>query len=154
VIAYLLALVLGVITGLRTMAAPTAVSIAARMGWLDVTGTSFAWLGYSWTPWILGLLAIAELVVDQLPTTPSRTTAMPFIARLLAGTLGGAAIGVAHGWMGGGIIAGITGATVGTLAGYAVRMRLARAFGRDRPAAFLEDLVAYVGSALVVSALP
>ena len=151
---YFLALVLGALTGLRTMTAPTAISIAARMGWLDLDGTWLAWLGYAWTPWILGIFAIAELVVDQLPTTPSRTTPMQFIARVLAGTLAGAAIGASQGSMAGGIVAGVIGAVIGTLAGYALRMRLAKAFGRDQPAAFIEDAIAYLGAALVVSALP
>jgi uncharacterized membrane protein len=150
---YFLALVLGALTGLRTMTAPTAISIAARMGWLDLNGTWLAWLGYGWTPWILGICAIVELIVDQRPTTPSRTTPMPFIARVLAGTLAGAAIGASQGSMTGGIVAGVIGAVIGTLAGYALRMRLAKVFRRDRPAAFIEDAIAYLGAALVVSTL-
>lgn len=151
---YLLALLLGACTGLRTMSAPTAVSIAARMGWLDVSGTWLAFLGYAWTPWVLVLCAIAELIADQLPSTPSRTVPMQFGARIFAGALSGAALGIAHGSMAGGLAAGVAGAVIGTLGGYAARMRLARAFGRDLPAAVLEDVVAYAGVALVVSLLP
>jgi uncharacterized membrane protein len=151
---YFLALVLGAVTGLRTMTAPTAVSVAARMGWLDLNGTWLAWLGHTWTPWILGIAAIAELIVDQLPTTPSRTTPMPFVARVLAGALAGAAIGADQGSVPGGLVAGVSGAVIGTLAGYTLRMRLARAFGRDQPAAFIEDAIAYLGAAVVVSVLP
>jgi uncharacterized membrane protein len=124
------------------------------MGWLDLSGTWLAWLGYTWTPWILLLCAIAELVVDQLPTTPSRTTPGPFAARVLAGMLAGAAIGLAHGSTTGAIVAGAIGAVIGTLGGYSFRLRLARAFGRDRPAALIEDAVAYLVAALVVSNLP
>jgi uncharacterized membrane protein len=151
---YLLALLLGVLTGLRTMAAPTAVSIAARLGWLDLSGTWLAWLGYAWTPWILGLFAIGELIADQLPSTPSRKAPVGFTARVLAGMLAGGAIGAADGSMIVGVIAGVIGAIAGTFGGYAMRMRLAKAFGRDRPAAFIEDAIAYLGAALVVSALP
>lgn len=151
---YLLALAIGVFTGMRTMSAPTAVSMAARMGWLDVSGTRLAFLGYAWTPWILALCAIGELIADQLPSTPSRTVPMQFSARVLAGMLSGAAIGVADGSMVFGLAAGAIGAVIGTLGGYALRMRLAKAFGHDRPAAFIEDAVAYLGVALVVSALP
>ncbi len=150
----LLALLLGVVTGLRTMAAPTAVSVAARMGWLDLSGTWLAWLGYAWTPWILGLFAIAELILDQLPSTPSRKAPVGFTARVLAGMLAGGAISAAEGSLIVGAVAGVMGAIVGTLGGYAMRVRLAKAFGRDRPAAFIEDAIAYVGAALVVSALP
>jgi uncharacterized membrane protein len=123
------------------------------MGWIDLSGTWLAWLGYSWTPWILLLFAIAELVVDQLPTTPSRTTPGPFAARVLAGMLAGWAIGVAHGSTAGAIVAGAIGAVIGTLGGYTFRMRLARALGRDRPAALIEDALAYLVAALVVSRL-
>jgi uncharacterized membrane protein len=123
------------------------------MGWIDLSGTWLAWLGYSWTPWILLLFAIAELVVDQLPTTPSRTTPGPFAARVLAGMLAGWAIGVAHGSTAGAIVAGAIGAVIGTLGGYTFRMRLARVLGRDRPAALIEDALAYLVAALVVSRL-
>ena len=81
---YLLAVLLGIITGLRTMAAPTAVSVAARWGRIDLSGTPLAFMGLTWTPWLLGLLAIAELVADQLPSTPSRTVPMQFGARIVA----------------------------------------------------------------------
>jgi uncharacterized membrane protein len=150
---YLLALGLGAVTGMRTMAAPTAVSLAARIGVLNVTGTWFAWLGYGWTPWILGLFAIAELILDQLPSTPSRKAPVGFGARLLAGMLAGGAICVSSASTIGGVVAGAVGAIVGTLAGYALRVRLAKTFGRDRPAALLEDAIAYLGAALIVSLL-
>ena len=152
--AAVLAFLLGAVTGLRTMAAPTAVSIAARSGWLNVSGTPLAWLGYTWTPWLLGLLAIGELIVDLRPKTPSRKAPMLFIARLLAGTLAGAAIGAAQGAALAGIVSGIAGSILGTLGGYAMRMRLARAFGKDRPAAFIEDAIAYLAAALVLGVLP
>jgi uncharacterized membrane protein len=151
---YLLAVFLGVVTGMRTMAAPTAVSIAARLGAVDVSGTWFAWLGAAVTPWILGLFAIVELVLDQHPSTPSRKAPIGFTARILAGMLAGGAIAAAGGSMVGGAVAGAMGAVVGTLAGYALRVRLAKAFGRDRPAAFIEDAIAYLGAAIVVSVLP
>jgi uncharacterized membrane protein len=154
VIVYLLAFLLGVMTGLRTMAAPTAVSIAARMGRLDLSGTWLAFMGSAWTPWLLVLLAIGELIADQLPSTPSRKMPVGFGARIVAGLVSGAAIGAAYGSTAGGLVAGVVGAVIGTFAGHAFRARLARAFGRDRPAAFIEDAVAYVGVALIVSALP
>jgi uncharacterized membrane protein len=154
VTAYLLAFLLGVITGLRTMAAPTAVSAAARMSRLDLGATWLAFLGYTWTPWLFALLAIAELVADQLPSTPSRTVPMQFSARIVAGSLSGAAIGAADGSMAGGLLAGAAGAVIGTVGGRAFRARLAKALGSDRPAAFIEDAVAYVGALIIVIAMP
>lgn len=43
-----------------------------------------------------------------------------------------------------GTIAGMLGAVAGTLGGVAVRARLGNAFGKDLPAALLEDIVAIV----------
>jgi uncharacterized membrane protein len=150
-LAYLLALVIGIVAGLRAMIAPAAVSWAARLGLLELEGTWLAFLGYAWTPWILTALALGELVTDQLPQTPSRTVPVQFGTRILTGALAGAAIAAAAGsWIGGGV-AGAVGAVLGTLGGRAFRGRLATALGRDRPAAFVEDAVA-IGVALLIMA--
>jgi uncharacterized membrane protein len=153
VAAWLLALLIGVVAGLRTMTAPTGVSWAAHLGWLDLHGTWLAFLGYAWTPWIMSVLALVELVTDQLPSTPSRTVPVQFGARLVSGALAGAAIAAARGALVGGLVAGIVGATIGTLGGRAVRARLAAAFGNDHPAAFIEDAVAIGAAMLIVVAL-
>jgi uncharacterized membrane protein len=152
VTACLLALLMGVVAGLRTMTAPAAVSWAAHSGWLDLGSTWLAFLGYAWTPWIMSALALMELVTDQLPSTPSRTVPMQFGARIVSGALSGAAIGVAGGSPGCGLASGIVGAVIGTLGGRAGRARLAAAFGNDRPAALIEDAVA-IGGALVIVAV-
>lgn len=150
---YLLALLTGVIAGLRTFTAPAAVSWAARLGWLSAGDTAFAFMGYAWTSWILTLMALGELVGDQLPFTPSRTVPMQFGARLISGAFCGAAIGAAHGTVAGGAIAGVVGAVIGTLGGHSARARLAAAFGNDHPAAFLEDAVAIAGAFLIMRGL-
>jgi uncharacterized membrane protein len=148
----LLATLIGIIAGLRTMTAPAAVSWAAALGWFDLSGTALAFLGYTWTPWILSVLAAGELVTDQLPSTPSRTVPVQFGARLVSGALAGAAIGAAAGTLTIGAVAGIVGAIIGTLGGRAFRARLAAAFRKDPPAALVEDAIAIVGAFLVVSA--
>lgn len=151
--AYLLALLLGVVAGLRAMTAPAAVSWAAHLGWLDLAGTWLVFLGHAWTRWILTLLALGELITDQLPSTPSRTVPVQFGGRIATGALSGAAIGSQSGAVIGGLLAGIVDAVIGTLAGRALRARLAAAFGSDRPAAFIEDAVALGGALLIVVAL-
>jgi uncharacterized membrane protein len=150
----LLPLLIGVVAGLRAMTAPAAVSWAARIGWLNLAPTSLAFLGYAFTPWVLTALALTELVTDQLPSTPSRTVPPQFGARLVSGGLSGAAIGAAHGGLFIGLVAGIVGAVIGTLGGRTCRAQLARAFGSDRPAAFIEDAVAIVSAFLIIVALP
>lgn len=151
--AYLLALLLGLVAGLRAMTAPAAVSWAAHLGWLDLAGTWLVFLGHAWTRWILTLLALGELITDQLPSTPNRTVPVQFGGRIATGALSGAAIGSQSGAVIGGLLAGIVDAVIGTLAGRALRARLAAAFGSDRPAAFIEDAVALGGALLIVVAL-
>ena len=150
---YLLAFLIGGVAGLRAMVAPAAVSWAASLGWLPLQETSLAFLGYRWTPWIFTLLALVELVTDQLPSTPSRKVPPQFGARIVSGALCGAAIGATAGSLVGGLVAGIIGAIVGTLGGAAVRGKLASAFGSDRPAALIEDAVAIIGAYLIVQAV-
>lgn len=150
---YLLSLFIGIVAGLRAMTAPAAVSWAAGLGLLDLSGNWLAFMGYRFTPWILSVLALAELVTDKLPATPSRKVLQQFGARILTGALAGAAIGAGGGMLAGGAILGAIGAVIGTLGGAAIRARLAAAFGRDRPAALIEDLVAMTGAVLVVLSL-
>src|ERR1700677_401600 len=86
-----LTLLIGIIAGLRALTAPAAVSWAARLGWLPLAGTPLAFLGYAATPYIFTVIALFELVNDQLPKTPSRTVPPQFIARIVTGGLSGAA---------------------------------------------------------------
>ncbi|MFN2445527.1 MAG: DUF4126 domain-containing protein [Vicinamibacterales bacterium] len=152
--ASLLSLLIGVVAGLRAVTAPAAVSWAACLGRLDVSGSWLAFLGYAWTPWILTLLALGELITDQLPSTPSRTVPIQFGARIATGALSGAAIGASGGALLAGLVAGALGAVIGTLGGRALRARLAAAFRSDRPAALIEDAVAVGGALLIGVALP
>jgi uncharacterized membrane protein len=154
IVLYLLALLIGAIAGLRTMTAPAAVSWAAFLGFVPVEGTWLSFLGHRFTPWIMTVLAIGELIGDKLPTTPSRKVPGACAARIVSGALCGAAIGSAGGVLWGGAVAGAIGAVIGTLGGAAARARLAAAFGTDRPAALLEDAVAILGAALIVGAMP
>ena len=64
---YVLAFLIGVVAGLRAMMAPAAVSWAARLGWLNLSGTPLAFMGAAVTPYIFTLLALGELVNDKLP---------------------------------------------------------------------------------------
>jgi uncharacterized membrane protein len=150
----LLALLIGIIAGLRAMTAPAAVCWAARLGSLNLAATGLAFLGYVFTPWIFTALALVELVTDQLPTTPSRTVPVQFGTRILTGGLSGGAIAAAHGQLVLGVIGGAIGAVIGTLGGRAARGRLAASFGRDLPAALIEDAVAIGGAFLIMAALP
>ncbi|WP_157218772.1 DUF4126 domain-containing protein [Flavisphingomonas formosensis] len=149
----LLAFLIGLVAGSRAIMAPAAISWAAATGRIDLAGTWLAFLGYRWTPWILTLGALGELVTDQLPTTPSRKVPVQFSARILTGALSGAAIGIGAGSAAIGLIAGAVGAIVGTLLFSSLRAKLAARSGTDRPAALIEDAAAIAGAALIVFAL-
>lgn len=148
---YVLAFLIGVVAGLRSLTPLAAVSWAARLGWLHVENTWLAFLGYTATPYIFTLLAIGEIINDKLPKTPSRKAPVPFAARIVTGALSGAALGAASHAMGGGLIAGIVGAVAGTLGGYEFRARLVKAMGgKDLPIALLEDAIAIGGAIWIV----
>jgi uncharacterized membrane protein len=150
---YVLALLIGVVAGLRTMTALAAVGWAAHLGALELRGTWLAFLGSALAQWVFTVAAIAELVADQLPGTPSRKTPLQFVARIVSGALCGAAVGTAGESWAIGAAVGVVGAIVGTVGGSRIRGRLAQVFRRDRAAAFLEDAVAIAGAVLIVGLL-
>lgn len=150
---YFLALLIGVVAGLRAMTAPAAVSWGAALGWVPVSETWAAFMGYRFTPWIFSVLALVEFVTDQLPSTPSRKVTQQFAARIVSGGFCGAVLGATAGATISCAGAGVIGAILGTLGGAEGRARLAAAFGQDRPAAFIEDAVAIVLGLVVVAAV-
>jgi uncharacterized membrane protein len=151
-LAYVLALLFGVVAGLRTFTAPAVVSWAVHLGWIDLAGSRLAFIGHGWAVAILTLLAVFELVVDQLPATPSRTVPWQFGGRLISGAFSGAVVGASAGHASWGAVAGLVGAAIGTMVGSRARARLAGAFHNDHPAALLEDAVAIGGAVLVAFA--
>jgi uncharacterized membrane protein len=150
---YVPALLIGIVAGLRALTAPAAVSWTAYLGGLSLQGSWLAFLGFAATPYIVTVLAAVELVTDQLPSTPSRKSPPGFGARIVTGGLCGAALGVAGGAWLGGLVAGVIGAVIGTVGGFEARRRLAGIFGRDRPAALIEDFVAIGGAAVIMLAV-
>lgn len=148
---YVFMVLIGLVAGLRAMTPLAAVSWGAALGWINLSGTWAAFMGATVTPYILTVIALVELVADQLPQTPSRKVPQQFGARIITGGLSGLILGLPSGnWLVG-IVLGIIGAVIGTLGGAELRGRLAKAFGRDLPAALLEDLVA-IGLALWIVA--
>jgi uncharacterized membrane protein len=150
VLVIVLALLIGVIAGLRAMTAPAVVAWGAFLGWIDVDGKWSDWMANPITVGLLTVLLLVELVTDQLPKTPSRKVPPQFLARLVTGGFAGAVIGSAsyHTFIGTG--AGMVGAVLGTLIGAELRSRVAAARGgNDRPGAFGEDALAVGGGFLV-----
>ena len=148
-----LAFLIGVFGGLRSLTPPAATAWAARLGWLKLR-SPLAWLGSLPAAVLVTLLALAELVADKLPKTPSRTAPPGLIARIVFGALCGAAVRLAGAHQGllMGAVAGAVGGIAGCFGGYQARKRLVKAIGSpDYVVAVVEDLIAIGGSLWVVS---
>ena len=135
------------------MLGPTAASWAARLGLLHLEGTSLAFMNYRYTALILTVLAVGELVADKLPFMSSRKAPPSFIFRIASGALTGATVGASVHSLVGCAVLGAVGGVTGTMGGSEFRARLAALFGRDLPAALLEDLCALLLVALCLFAL-
>jgi uncharacterized membrane protein len=149
----LLAFLIGILSGLRSLTPTAAAAWAAHLGWIRLQ-SPLAWLGSLPSVILFTVLALGELIADKLPKTPSRTAPPGLIARILLGGLSGAAVylaGTQQSWLVGAIV-GAIGGIVGAFGGYQVRSRLVKALGSpDYVVAVLEDLVAIGGSLWVVS---
>ena len=147
----LLAFAIGVVAGLRALTAPAAVAWAAHRQWFNLHNTSLGFMGSTAAVIIFTLLAIAELITDQLPSTPSRTAPVGLIVRFITGGLSGAAITLAgQQSVIFGVLLGGIGGIVGAFVGYQARTRLVKALKvPDFVIAVLEDVVA-IGAGLFI----
>ena len=148
-----LAFLMGVVAGLRAMTAPAVVAWAAHRNRLNLHNSPLSFMGSTAAVVVFTLLALVELVADQLPSTPSRTEPPGLIARIILGGLSGAAVGAAASQSTAlGAVLGMAGGVVGAFAGYEVRTHLVRALQvPDFVIACLEDVVAIGGGILIVS---
>jgi uncharacterized membrane protein len=146
------AFLIGLFAGLRSLTPPAATAWAVYLGWLKLE-RPLSLIGSLPAVIVLTLLALAELVADKLPQTPSRTAAVGLLARFVTGGLTGACVAAGGGNSPTfGALLGCVGGIVGAFAGYQFRTRLVRASGlRDIYIALLEDLIAIGGSLWVVS---
>src|SRR5271154_3202288 len=151
--ALLLAFLIGVITGLRSLTAPAVVAWGAKHGWLNLHGSPLSFMGSTAAVIIFVLLAIGELVADKLPSSPSRTAPVGLIARVVLGGLCGACLAVAGAQsIVIGALLGIAGGVAGAFGGYQIRTRLVKALKcPDFVIAIAEDAVAIAGGLFIVS---
>jgi len=149
----LLAFLIGVIAGLRTMTAPALVAWAANRNWLNLHNSPLALMESIAAVVVFSLGALGELVVDKLPSTPNRTQLLGVIGRSVLGGLSGAAVAASGAQsIALGVVLGVAGAITGAFAGYEARKRLVRALKvPDFVIALLEDAVAIGGGLLIVS---
>jgi uncharacterized membrane protein len=152
---FLLAFAIGVIAGLRAMTAPAVVAWAAHRNWLHLHNTPLSFMGSTAAIAIFTLLAVVELITDQLPSTPARTKPVGLGARIITGGLCGAAVAVSGGQgFAFGAVLGALGGIVGAFAGFEVRTRSVKALSvLDFVIAVLEDAVAIGGGLFTVTRL-
>jgi uncharacterized membrane protein len=149
----LMALLIGVVAGLRSLTAPAVVAWAGFLGWINLSHTWASWMADLITVIVLTVLAVGELVTDKLPKTPPRSAPLGFGARIIMGGFSGAVIGAAWHFTFSSLGAGVVGAVLGTLGGYHARRRLVAARGgQDLPIALLEDAVAILGGFAILAA--
>jgi uncharacterized membrane protein len=148
-----LAFLIGIISGLRAFTGTATVAWGMRLGWFNVGSSRLAFVGSTAGVVIFSLLAFAELVVDKLPSTPSRTSARGLIGRFVFGGFAGAILATAGGesWMLGVVLGGI-GGIAGAFGGHWVRTRTVKALKcPDFVIAILEDAVAICGGLFIAS---
>lgn len=153
VLVLLLALLIGIVCGLRSLTGPALVCWGAHLGWLNLAGSHLAFLASLISLIIFLLLALFELIADKTPKIPRRTTPGPLIWRILMGGLCGAAFAVAgDASLGLCCLMGGLGGVLGAFAGYNARRALTSQ-GRlpDLPVALFEDLIAIGGGLFLVS---
>jgi len=150
---WLLAFLLGIVAGLRSLTAPAVLAWAAHHNWLNVHNTPLSFMASTAAMIIFVLLAVGELIADQLPSTPSRTAPPGLIARIVTSGLCGAGIAAAGTQsLVMGAILGIVGALIGTFGGYRARTGLVKALKvSDLVIATIEDVVAIGGGLFIVS---
>ncbi len=122
---FLLGFMLGVSAGLRSMTPVAIVAWAAQLGWPDLRQTNLGLMAAPATAWVFTLFACGELVVDKLPSTPSRLAAGPLGVRILMGALCSAtACAATHQSIAVGALVGAIGGVAGAFAGYHARRHL------------------------------
>jgi uncharacterized membrane protein len=149
----LLAFLIGVVSGLRSLTAPAVVVWGAHQNWLNLHNTRLSFMGSTAAVVIFTMGAVAELVTDKLPSTPSRLKPPGLVARILFGGLSGASVAVAGAQsIAFGAVLGVAGGIAGAFVGREVRGRLVQSLKvPDWVIALLEDATAIAGGLFIVS---
>ncbi|HEX3551514.1 MAG TPA: hypothetical protein VHT53_14105 [Candidatus Elarobacter sp.] len=133
--ALLLALLIGFVSGLRTMTSLAALALTRGGVWAVV----------------LSIAAVLEYVADAMPWIPSRTALPSIVARPASGAIAGWIVAAFHGASPvAGAVLGIAGALAGTYGGHAARIAAIARIGAI-PAAIAEDVVAIALAAAIVT---
>ncbi|HEX6773671.1 MAG TPA: DUF4126 family protein [Acidobacteriaceae bacterium] len=156
-ILFLLCVVIGGVSGLRSFTGIALVIIAAQrgwphLGWLHLSATGLNFLTTPVALIVVVVLAVGELIADKLPAMRPRIQAGPLSARFLLGAFCASALAVAAGmsWVVPAIIGGIS-AIIAAYAGYWLRHGITTRGVQDLPIALLEDATAILLGFFTVS---
>jgi uncharacterized membrane protein len=156
-ILYLLCVVIGGVSGLRSLTGIAIVTIVAQrgwphLGWLHLGGTGLNFLGTPIAMYVFVVLAIGELVADKMSFVPPRIQAGPLAARFVLGAICATALALAAGlpWIFPAALGGVA-AVVGAYAGYWLRRSITSHGVKDLPIALLEDATAILLALFAVS---
>ena len=154
-IVYAAASAIGIIAGIRAMAAPAIVGYMATSGCLEEEKQRYGLFGHKNAMKFLSGLAGGEALFDKLPFMPKRTEAFGLTARILSGAICGATICAAKkrsALLGG--IAGTFGAIGATFAVVEVRRTFTEDLHvPDTAIALLEDAVTLWGGKVLCERL-
>jgi uncharacterized membrane protein len=148
----LLAFLLGMTTGLRSMTPPAIAAWAAQRWWPAVGATSLSFMSAPLTAYLFTLFAVVELVFDKLAITPSRLDAGGLGARIVLGGLAAATFCAASQQsILAGAVVGAIGGVAGAFAGYHGRQYVTKSMRLpDFPVALAEDAIAILGALAIV----
>jgi uncharacterized membrane protein len=156
-ILFLICIVIGGASGLRSLTGIAVVTIVAQrgwphLGWLHLGGTGLSFLGAPVAMYLFVVLAIGELIADKTAFVPPRIQAPSLGARFVLGALCGSALALAAGmpWVFPAVVAGAA-AVVGSYAGYWLRRTITSHGVKDLPIALLEDATAILLALFAVS---
>jgi uncharacterized membrane protein len=156
-ILFLICIVIGGASGLRSLTGIAVVTIVAQrgwphLGWLHLGGTGLSFLGTPIAMYLFIVLAIGELIADKTAFVPPRIQAPSLGARFVLGALCGSALALAAGmpWVFPAAVAGAA-AVVGAYAGYWLRRTITSHGVKDLPIALLEDATAILLALFAVS---
>lgn len=148
----LLVLCLGALCGLRTFTPLAVYTLVLHHQHHPLSGTPFAFLQTMVAHLIIVALALVELVMDKLPSTPSRLRPVGLIGRATLGAVTAVTFAFAHQRsIAIPLVLGIIGALLGSYLGHRFRTGLVRILkSPDWPIALLEDAICIVGSFLML----
>lgn len=139
---------IGLVAGSRSLTPLAVVSDAARRGTLAKDNGAPSWLGHPLVSAGLKALAAGELGGDKLKSAPDRIVLAGIAARLVSGSLAGAALAPRRHALAGAML-GATAAVGAAYLTFGLRMRALRRFGQTSTG-LVEDVLTLGAAQLVL----